>query len=88
MAGRIHVIHFCVGFAAVMEVAKELASKLFSCCQQESQAQQLHLQKRFVTALALYDLVQEVPLPSVAAKFNINKGLLQSLQHSAATFAG
>ncbi|KAA0187063.1 hypothetical protein HAZT_HAZT008600 [Hyalella azteca] len=54
----------------------------------EQQATQLRLQKRFYTALALHDLLQEVPLPDVASKFNINKGLLQSLQQSAATFAG
>ncbi|KAL3883562.1 hypothetical protein ACJMK2_029814 [Sinanodonta woodiana] len=48
----------------------------------------LAIHKRFYTALVLNDLVQEVPLTAVAQKFNCNKGQLQSLQQSAATFAG
>lgn len=44
--------------------------------------------RRFYTALALQDLVNEVPLPEVAAKFNCSKGMLQSLQQTASTFAG
>lgn len=43
---------------------------------------------RFYTALALQDLVNEVPLSEVAAKFQCARGLLQSLQQAAATFAG
>lgn len=44
--------------------------------------------KRFYVALALKDLVNEIPLNTVARKFNCNRGMLQSLQQSAATFAG
>ncbi|XP_077294187.1 DNA polymerase theta [Arctopsyche grandis] len=44
--------------------------------------------KRFYTALALQDLVNEIPLNKVADKFNCPRGMLQSLQQSAATFAG
>ncbi|XP_074663190.1 DNA polymerase theta-like [Tubulanus polymorphus] len=43
---------------------------------------------RFYRALVLRDLVQEMPLPDVAMKYRCNKGVLQSLQQSAATFAG
>lgn len=43
---------------------------------------------RFYTALALQDLVNEVPLSEVAQKFQCARGFLQSLQQSAATFAG
>lgn len=50
--------------------------------------QKLMIHKRFYTALALQDLVNEVPLNEVAAKFNCNRGLLQSLQQSASSFAG
>ncbi|XP_063824011.1 DNA polymerase theta [Ostrinia nubilalis] len=48
----------------------------------------LNIHKRFYTALALQDLVNEVPLSEVAAKFQCARGLLQSLQQAAATFAG
>lgn len=48
----------------------------------------LMVHKRFYTALALQDLVNEIPLNQVANKFNCNRGMLQSLQQSASTFAG
>ncbi|KAI8424100.1 hypothetical protein MSG28_002707 [Choristoneura fumiferana] len=47
----------------------------------------LNIHKRFYTALALQDLVNEVPLSEVATKFQCARGFLQSLQQSAATFA-
>ncbi|XP_038223195.1 DNA polymerase theta-like [Zerene cesonia] len=43
---------------------------------------------KFYTALALQDLVNEVPLSEVAAKFQCARGFLQGLQQAAATFAG
>ncbi|XP_055612161.1 DNA polymerase theta [Uranotaenia lowii] len=52
----------------------------------DHQALQIH--KRFYTALALQELVNEVPLSEVASKFCCTRGLLQSLQQVAATFAG
>ncbi|XP_078050006.1 DNA polymerase theta [Augochlora pura] len=48
----------------------------------------LNIHKRFYTALALHDLVREVPLDTVCKKYGCCRGLLQSLQQSAATFAG
>ncbi|ETN63551.1 DNA polymerase theta [Anopheles darlingi] len=48
----------------------------------------LQIHKRFYTALALLDLVNEVPLCTVAKRFRCCRGLLQSLQQTAATFAG
>ncbi|KAL5009648.1 hypothetical protein ScPMuIL_011953 [Solemya velum] len=53
-----------------------------------AQVRTLSVHKRFYTALVLQDLVQEVALTKVASKYNCNKGQLQSLQQSAATFAG
>ena len=44
--------------------------------------------ERFCAALALHDLLQETSLAEVADRYDINKGALQSLQTSAATFAG
>lgn len=44
--------------------------------------------KRFFVALVLQDLVNEVPLSEVCAKYKCNRGVLQSLQQSASTFAG
>ena len=43
---------------------------------------------RFYAALILHDLVQELPLGVVCEKFRENRGMIQSLQQSAATFAG
>nr|XP_033330017.1 DNA polymerase theta isoform X2 [Megalopta genalis] len=48
----------------------------------------LNIHKRFYTALALHDLVREVPLNAVCKKYGCCRGVLQSLQQSAATFAG
>uniref|UniRef100_A0A182RNF2 DNA polymerase theta n=1 Tax=Anopheles funestus TaxID=62324 RepID=A0A182RNF2_ANOFN len=48
----------------------------------------LQIHKRFYTALALLELVNEVPLGIVAHKFKCCRGLLQSLQQVSATFAG
>uniref|UniRef100_A0A182QX53 DNA polymerase theta n=1 Tax=Anopheles farauti TaxID=69004 RepID=A0A182QX53_9DIPT len=48
----------------------------------------LQVHKRFYTALALLELVHEVPLGVVARKFKCCRGLLQSLQQVASTFAG
>lgn len=46
------------------------------------------IHKRFYAALALNDLANEVPLYEVSKKFKVNKGVLQSLQQSASSFAG
>lgn len=48
----------------------------------------LSIHRRFYTALALQDLVNEISLSEVAKKYECNKGMLQSLQQSAATYAG
>ena len=48
----------------------------------------LAIHKRFRAALALNELVREVPLHKVARKFDLPKGQLQSLQIAAGTFAG
>ncbi len=50
--------------------------------------EKLLVYKRFYISLALFDLVQEVPLPQVAAKYRLTKGVVQSLQQQAASFAG
>ncbi|XP_037302193.1 DNA polymerase theta-like isoform X1 [Manduca sexta] len=54
----------------------------------KSDQNKLNIHKRFYTALALQDLVNEVPLSEVAVKFQCARGFLQSLQQAAATFAG
>ncbi|XP_063702529.1 DNA polymerase theta [Culicoides brevitarsis] len=48
----------------------------------------LQIHKRFYIALALQELVNEVPLNRVAAKYKCSKGMLQTLQQMASTFAG
>lgn len=48
----------------------------------------LDIHKRFYTALALHDLVREVPLHIVCDKYGCSRGIIQSLQQTAATFAG
>nr|XP_056704350.1 DNA polymerase theta [Euleptes europaea] len=54
----------------------------------EKQHRQMAVHKRFFTSLALLDLINEVPLKDVAKKYSCNRGQLQSLQQSAATYAG
>lgn len=46
------------------------------------------IHQRFYAALALNDLVNEKSLEYVAAKYNLNKGVLQNLQQASSTFAG
>lgn len=54
----------------------------------DQQRQSLAVHRRFFAALALQDLVREAPLNVVARRYGANRGMLQSLQGSAATFAG
>lgn len=56
--------------------------------QTNKQYHKLLIHKRFFVALALQDLVNEKTLGEVCAKFNCNRGMLQSLQQSASSFAG
>ncbi|KYM80156.1 Helicase POLQ-like protein [Atta colombica] len=48
----------------------------------------LNIHRRFYSALALHDLVKEVPLYAVCKKYGCCRGVLQTLQQSAATYAG
>ncbi|XP_012160490.1 DNA polymerase theta isoform X2 [Ceratitis capitata] len=48
----------------------------------------MQIHKRFYTALALQELVNEVPINIVAAKYKCTRGMLQSLQQMSSTFAG
>ena len=54
--------------------------------QTEKQAQQLAIHSRFYTALALHDLVNEVPLPRVSEKYqgrnSIENFLSQNMSHN------
>ncbi|EAT42599.1 AAEL005888-PA [Aedes aegypti] len=54
----------------------------------EADHESLMTHKRFYTALALKRLVDEEPLSVVAQQFQCSRGLLQSLQQVASTFAG
>ncbi|XP_050459690.1 DNA polymerase theta [Cataglyphis hispanica] len=48
----------------------------------------LNIHRRFYSALALHDLVKEVPLHVVCKKYGCCRGVLQTLQQSASTYAG
>ncbi|NXP59907.1 DPOLQ polymerase, partial [Chloropsis cyanopogon] len=54
----------------------------------EKQHRQMAIHKRFFTSLALLDLISEVPLQDMTNKYGCSRGQLQSLQQSAATYAG
>lgn len=54
----------------------------------EADHESLMTHTRFYTALALKRLVDEEPLSVVAQQFQCSRGLLQSLQQVASTFAG
>ncbi|KAH8382703.1 hypothetical protein KR009_004872 [Drosophila setifemur] len=49
---------------------------------------QMQVHKRFYTALALQELVNETPINVVVHKFKCHRGMLQGLQQMASTFAG
>ncbi|XP_026215033.1 DNA polymerase theta isoform X2 [Anabas testudineus] len=67
-------------------LARSVSCKLVA--KTEKQRRQMAVHKRFFTTLVLQDLVNEVPLGTVASKYNCNRGQLQSLQQSASTYAG
>ncbi|KAK7929427.1 hypothetical protein WMY93_005822 [Mugilogobius chulae] len=67
-------------------LARSVSGKLVA--KTEKQRRQMAIHKRFFTTLVLHDLVNEVPLGTVAPKYNCNRGQLQSLQQSASTYAG
>lgn len=46
------------------------------------------LLSRFFTSLVLLDLISEVPLKEINQKYGCNRGQIQSLQQSAAVYAG
>ena len=47
-----------------------------------------NLFSRFFTSLVLLDLISEVPLKEINQKYGCNRGQIQSLQQSAAVYAG
>ena len=67
-------------------LAKAVRGRILS--KTDAQLKLVGIHKRFYTALVLHDLVHEMALSEVVRKYNCNKGQLQSLQQSAATFAG
>lgn len=67
-------------------LARAVRGRILTRTDQHRQSLAVH--RRFFAALALQDLVHEVPLNVVARRYGANRGMLQSLQGSAATFAG
>ena len=67
-------------------LARAVRGRILTRTDQHRQSLAVH--RRFFAALALQDLVHEVPLNVVAWRYGANRGMLQSLQGSAATFAG
>ncbi|XP_066935179.1 DNA polymerase theta-like isoform X2 [Clytia hemisphaerica] len=57
-------------------------------CVTAEQKRVMRIHRRFYGALVLNDLCNEVPMSDVSRKYKVHKGLLQSLQNSAATYAG
>ncbi|XP_077650861.1 DNA polymerase theta isoform X1 [Urocitellus parryii] len=54
----------------------------------EKQHRQMAIHKRFFTSLVLLDLISEIPLKEINQKYGCNRGQIQSLQQSAAIYAG
>ncbi|XP_043556926.1 DNA polymerase theta isoform X1 [Chiloscyllium plagiosum] len=67
-------------------LARSIRGKLIP--KTDKQRRQMAIHKRFFTSLVLLDLINEVPLGVVAKKYHCSRGQLQSLQQSAATYAG
>lgn len=72
----------------IQEAYLSLASRGRIPTRTPQQRQQLRVHRRFFAALALQDLVREVPLNVVARRYGATRGMVQSLQSSASTFAG
>ncbi|VVC24751.1 Hypothetical protein CINCED_3A009416 [Cinara cedri] len=66
-------------------IVKAMTGTSFST---SSDKHKLAVHRRFYTSLLLNDLINEVSINTVVAKFGTSKGLLQSLQQSSSTFAG
>ncbi|KAE8621126.1 hypothetical protein XENTR_v10004692 [Xenopus tropicalis] len=54
----------------------------------DRQHRQIAIHRRFFTSLVLLDLISEVSLKELTKKYGCSRGQLQSLQQSAATYAG
>lgn len=54
----------------------------------DRQHRQMAIHKRFFTSLVLLDLISEIPLKEINQKYGCNRGQIQSLQQSAAVYAG
>ncbi|KAM5281391.1 DNA polymerase theta-like [Ctenodactylus gundi] len=54
----------------------------------ERQHRQMAIHKRFFTSLVLLDLISEISLKEINQKYGCNRGQIQSLQQSAAVYAG
>ncbi|XP_057620428.1 DNA polymerase theta isoform X2 [Chionomys nivalis] len=54
----------------------------------ERQHRQMAIHRRFFTSLVLLDLISEIPLKEINQKYGCNRGQIQSLQQSAAVYAG
>ena len=67
-------------------LARAVRGRILTKTAKQVRVVQIH--RRFYLALVLHDLVNEMPLNAVGRKYGLNKGMLQSLQQSAATFAG
>ncbi len=67
-------------------LAQAVQGRIAERTQAQQESHRVH--RRFFTALALHDLVHEVPIRRVAQQYGATKGLLQTLQSAAGTFAG
>ncbi|XP_069491929.1 DNA polymerase theta [Ambystoma mexicanum] len=67
-------------------LARSVKGKIIA--KNERQHRQMAIHKRFFTSLVLLELISETPLKTVTIKYGCSRGQLQSLQQSAATYAG
>ncbi|XP_069058813.1 DNA polymerase theta isoform X2 [Pleurodeles waltl] len=67
-------------------LARSVKGKIIA--KNEKQHRQMAIHKRFFTSLVLLELISETPLKEVTQKYGCCRGQLQSLQQSAATYAG
>ena len=76
------------GLVGVEEGFLNRAIRTRPATRSEAQRNAARVHKRFYVTMALLDLIHEVPLDTVAHRYGASRGMLQSLQSSAATFAG
>ena len=59
-----------------------------ACRQRPKESKEASIHARFFAALILFDLIREISINSISARYGVPRGHIQALQTTASTFAG